>query len=178
MFNSLAASRVNTITRSATMQVTGEQDLFSLLIRLLNGPKQVSSIDLVRDETSWVASRFCGNERPSGMVSKRKDGRPQRASGPRDRRSRWWLNSVLTKVIMKPLEWRILASLSIGLIWPWAGAGKEENGYPCQQSHCNASGRKHRMVNQVVQGSSYVAVLNRIADGGINSPIVLDIDGG
>ncbi|MFS8006421.1 hypothetical protein Hanom_Chr14g01248991 [Helianthus anomalus] len=55
------------------------------------------------------------------MVSKRKEGRPHMTLEPSDLRRRWWLNSVLTKVIRKPLEWRILASFSIGLICPCAG---------------------------------------------------------
>ena len=64
--------------------------------------------------------------RPSGMVAKRNDDddavRPATAA-PRERTRRRWLYSVLTKVTRKPLAWRILASFSIGVMWPCVGNG-------------------------------------------------------
>ncbi|GER55531.1 RNA-binding (RRM/RBD/RNP motifs) family protein, partial [Striga asiatica] len=57
---------------------------------------------------------------PSGMARNWKPGRPNKDSGPRARRSLLWLNSVLTKVMKKPLEWRSLASFRTGAMWPCA----------------------------------------------------------
>jgi hypothetical protein len=36
---------------------------------------------------------------------------------------RLWLYSELTKVMWKPLWWSSFATLSIGVMWPWAGYG-------------------------------------------------------
>ena len=72
---------------------------------------------------SCVASALDAG-RPSGMVAKRKPGRPATAAAPRDRTRRQWLYSVLTKVTWKPLAWRIVASFSIGVMWPCAGNGR------------------------------------------------------
>jgi len=63
--------------------------------------------------------------RPSGMVAKRNPVRPATAAAPRERTRRRWLYSVLTKVTRKPLAWRILASFSIGVMWPCAGNGTQ-----------------------------------------------------
>nr|GEZ67259.1 hypothetical protein [Tanacetum cinerariifolium] len=66
------------------MQVTGVQVTFALARTDLNESKHSSSIVFARDGISCVASRFDGVERPSGMVSKRKEGKPRRESDPRD----------------------------------------------------------------------------------------------
>lgn len=87
------------------------------------GSRLVSEVDLHKEGMSWVASRFSGGGRPSGMVSNWKDGWRFSVSRPCDLRRRSWLNSELTKVIWKPLECRILARFSIGLMWPCAGKG-------------------------------------------------------
>nr|GEV73154.1 pentatricopeptide repeat-containing protein [Tanacetum cinerariifolium] len=93
---------------------------------------------------AWF-QRFSGVGRPSGMDSKRNEENPSRAFKPLDLRRRWWLNSVLTKVMRKPLEWRIFASFSIGLMCPCAGTDS------------NAYNRKKRSLKQgprVIQESS------------------------
>ena len=56
--------------------------------------------------------------RPSEMVLNWKEGRSSRELGPRDLTRRLWLNSVLTKVICKPLKQRSFANFSIGFMWP------------------------------------------------------------
>ena len=65
---------------------------------------------------SCVASALDAG-RPSGMVAKRKPGRPATAAAPRDRTRRRWLYSVLTKVMWKPLQWSALASFTIGVTY-------------------------------------------------------------
>lgn len=97
--------------------------LLSLKRSFLKGSRDVSEVDLHKEGMSWVASRFSGGGRPSGMVSNLKELWWLRVAEPCDLRKRWWLNSVLTKVIWKPLEWRILANFSMGLMWPCAGKG-------------------------------------------------------
>lgn len=92
--------------QSETMQVTGgtleEEVLLSLDRRSLKGDKQFFLVESQRDGTCWVESASEGGS-PSGIVSNRKVGRPLRESGPLDFMRRRWLNSVLTKVIWKPL---------------------------------------------------------------------------
>ncbi|KAM0018516.1 hypothetical protein Hdeb2414_s0026g00674911 [Helianthus debilis subsp. tardiflorus] len=115
---SLAASSVKPMSKSDTIQVTGEKVTLNLAIRLLKGCKQFSCVDLHISYTFWVTSVFSGGVRPSGMASNRNVGTLLRASKPCDLTRRRWVNSVLTKVMRKPLEWRILASFIIGLRCP------------------------------------------------------------
>ena len=126
--SSAAASRVKVMTPSETMQVTGgtldEAVSLSFKRRFLKGAKQFFLVERQRACMSWVASASESGS-PSGMVWNRKEGRPSRELGPWDFRSRLWLNSVFTKVIWKPLWWRILAIFSMGFTWPWAGKGMQ-----------------------------------------------------
>ncbi|XXG40420.1 hypothetical protein AAC387_Pa01g1141 [Persea americana] len=116
---SSAASKVKLMIPSERMQlILGTPTvLFIFTIRSRNGTEQFLLVESQRAGTSWVASRSEGG-RPSGMVSNRKSSRPFRESGPLDLNSRLWLNSVLTNVMKKPLLWRSLASLSMGVTWP------------------------------------------------------------
>jgi len=121
--NSSAASTVKLITPSETMQVTGgASELLTLARRFLKWGRQVLLVDSQREGISWVTSTSYSG-RPSGMVSKRNEGRPLREEAPLDLRRRLWLYSVLTKVMWKPLKWRSFASFSIGFMWPCAGYG-------------------------------------------------------
>lgn len=88
------------MTPSETIQETGgiSGDWLSLERRAVKGGKQVLRVDSHRVGMSCVASTS-DSGRPSGMVSKRKEGRPFRESGPRDFRRRLWLKSVFTKVM-------------------------------------------------------------------------------
>uniref|UniRef100_A0A7C9CQG2 Uncharacterized protein n=1 Tax=Opuntia streptacantha TaxID=393608 RepID=A0A7C9CQG2_OPUST len=116
--NSPAASTVKDMVVSDTMQLTGGTSPPALLRRQrssLKGCSEWRSVETQSSGMSCVASASTGG-RPSVMVSNRKEGRPSRAAGPRDRRRRLWLYSLLTKVMWKPLEWRILASLSMGFM--------------------------------------------------------------
>ncbi|KAK3014575.1 hypothetical protein RJ639_008907 [Escallonia herrerae] len=100
MRSSSAAVRVKLIAPSETTQVTGgtfdEAESLSLERRSLNGAKQFLIAESHREGTSWVASISDGGS-PSGIVSNRNEERPLSASGPRDFKRRWWLNSVLTR---------------------------------------------------------------------------------
>ena len=51
-----------------------------------------------REGMSWVALGSDGG-RPSGMVSNQKSIKPSKELWPLDFRKRWWLNSMLTKVM-------------------------------------------------------------------------------
>uniref|UniRef100_A0A7C9CQQ6 Uncharacterized protein n=1 Tax=Opuntia streptacantha TaxID=393608 RepID=A0A7C9CQQ6_OPUST len=114
--NSPAASTVKDMVVSDTMQLTGgPPERLRRRRRSRKGPRQLSSMERERDRMSWVASASVMG-RPSGMVSKRKEGRPSSAVGPWVRRRRLRLNSVWTKVMWKPRAWRILASFSVGFM--------------------------------------------------------------
>ena len=121
-----AALIAKLITPSDTMQVTvgtcGEE--FNLATRSKNGAKQFFRTESHRAGTSCVASRSEGGS-PSGMVLNRKSGRPLTESGPLDLIKRLWLNSVLTKVMWKPLECKSLANCIMGLTWPCDGYGTQ-----------------------------------------------------
>nr|GLL48094.1 hypothetical protein PanWU01x14_244710 [Ipomoea trifida] len=112
MPNSSAAERVKLMTPSETIHDTGgtldTAVLLSLVSRSLKGPRHVVVVDSHSAGTSWVASASEGG-RPSGMASKRKDGKPLRESWPLDLRRRLWLNSVLTKHEKKIMKKRIMA---------------------------------------------------------------------
>ncbi|KAJ0535791.1 hypothetical protein HanOQP8_Chr09g0335811 [Helianthus annuus] len=86
-------------------------------------PKKLVSRDSISRSlmVSPLASGLRGT--PSGMVSNRKPGEPSRLCGPPDSRRRSWTNSVLTKVIWRPLWWRSSASLSMAFMWLWSGNG-------------------------------------------------------
>ncbi|KAK0599842.1 hypothetical protein LWI29_009136 [Acer saccharum] len=83
--------RVKLIIQSDTMQVTGgtfdKHVLLSLERSSLKGAKQVFLVESKREGTSCVASASDGG-RPSGIVSKQKEGVPLRESGPWDLSSR------------------------------------------------------------------------------------------
>ncbi|KAI8025442.1 hypothetical protein LOK49_LG02G03043 [Camellia lanceoleosa] len=88
---------------SETIHVTGgasddDDAWLSLEIKLEKGTKQFLEVESQREGMSWVESASEGG-RPSGMVSKRKSGKPSRELGPLDLRRRLWLYSVLTKVM-------------------------------------------------------------------------------
>jgi hypothetical protein len=121
---SFAASRQKLMTSSPTMQVTGGDSVEALWSarRRLRWGRQVALVKRQRDGTSCVASASDGG-RPSGMVAKRNPSMPPSAAAPRERRRRRWLNSELTNVMWKPLQWRILASFSMGVTCPCAGSG-------------------------------------------------------
>jgi len=114
---------VKDMTPSEKMQVTGGAwEWLSFEIRLQNGIKQCFLVESQRAGMLWVESMLEGG-RPSGMVSNWKFGKPMRALGPLDLTRRWWLKSVLTKVMWKPLLWRSFASLRNGFMWPCDGNG-------------------------------------------------------
>ncbi|CAL5356873.1 unnamed protein product [Camellia sinensis] len=100
--NSSAASRVKLMLASETIHVTGgtsgdDDGWLSLEIKLEKGTKQFLEVESQREGMSWVESASQGG-RPSGMVLKRKSGKPSRELGPLDLRRRLWLYSVLTKI--------------------------------------------------------------------------------
>ncbi|PON43456.1 hypothetical protein PanWU01x14_273950 [Parasponia andersonii] len=105
MPSSSDTSRVNDMTTSETMQVTGgktasssEAAPLSFWTRWRKGTGQFLAVESQRERATWVASASEGG-RPSGIVSKRKEGRPCKELWLRDLRRRPWLNSVLTKVM-------------------------------------------------------------------------------
>ncbi|PON47387.1 hypothetical protein PanWU01x14_244710 [Parasponia andersonii] len=105
MPSSSDTSRVNDMRASENMQVTGgkttssyEAASLSFWTRWRKGARQFLAVESQREGTSWVASASEGG-RPSGIVSKRKEGKPCKELWPRDLRRRLWLNSVLTKVM-------------------------------------------------------------------------------
>jgi hypothetical protein len=51
------------------------------------------------------------------MVTNRKSGKLSKELGPLDFKKRRWLNSVLTKVMRKPLWCRSFENLSIAFMW-------------------------------------------------------------
>jgi hypothetical protein len=116
---SFAALRPKLIIPSETMQVTGGTSNveLSLSTSSLNGARQFFLTESHRAGTSWVASRSDGGN-PSGIVSNWKSGKPFMWSGPLDQTSRMWLNSVLTKVMRKPLECSSLANRIMGVTCP------------------------------------------------------------
>lgn len=118
--SSWAASRLKFMMPSETTQVTGGEfgEELSFERRPLKGCKQCFLMDWQRDGICWAATLASAGGRPSGIILKRKVGRPLRELGPWDLSRRLWINSVLTKVIWKPLKWRSLASFSIGFMWP------------------------------------------------------------
>ncbi len=63
------------------------------------------------------------HRRLSGMVSNRKSDKPSKELRPLVFRNRWWLNSVLTKVMWKPLWWWSFENFSIAFMWLWTGYG-------------------------------------------------------
>ena len=92
---------VNGMKPSEIIQVTGgffEVAPLSFTRRSENGAKKFFITESQRKWISWVALRFDG-ERPSGMVSNWKLDKPSKELGPLDYKKRWWLNSVLTKVM-------------------------------------------------------------------------------
>ncbi|PON90924.1 hypothetical protein TorRG33x02_133300 [Trema orientale] len=88
----------------------------------LNGARQFFLVTSHKAGTSWVASQSEGSK-PSVMVSNLKSFRPLTNSGPLDRINPLWLNSVLTKVIWKPLKCRSFGkfhhgvNVALGCIW-------------------------------------------------------------
>ncbi|OAY78284.1 hypothetical protein ACMD2_02673 [Ananas comosus] len=121
---SSAGYTANPIAPSATTHVTGSPAALCREMSSLSGGPHVRRVDAQSWGTSCVPSRSDWG-RASGMVSNRNPSTPRTAPGPRDRTSRAWLNSVLTKVMRKlPRAWRSFASLSIGVTWPCAGNGK------------------------------------------------------
>ncbi|KAK5843424.1 hypothetical protein PVK06_005881 [Gossypium arboreum] len=111
-----AALIAKLISPSEIMQVTvgtwGEE--FNLASSSTNGAKQCFRIESHRTRRSCVAFRSDDGS-PSGIVLNWKSGRPLTKSGPLDLIKRLWLNSVLTKVMKKPLECKSLASSIMGL---------------------------------------------------------------
>lgn len=121
------AARVKLVKESEITQLTrGAPELgsFRAVKSCLNGVGQCSLVETQREGMSWFMSVLEGG-RPSGMVAKRKSEVPSRAEGPPFLRMRWWLNSVLTKVMKKPLKWRTLARCNMAFMWPWAGNGTQ-----------------------------------------------------
>ena len=124
---SAASTAKQLVVASETTQVTGghpSRGALSLSKSSLNGAEQFCLTEAQSGGMSCVASWSDGG-RPSGMASKEKPGRPLANSAPPDRIKRRWLNSVLTKVMWKPLECRSLANCMVGLTWPCAGNGTQ-----------------------------------------------------
>lgn len=93
-------------------------------------------------------SSECGS--PSGIVSNRKSSTTSREDMVRPALiRRRWLYSVLMKVMKKPLWWRILASLSMGVIWPWAGKGTHTAWGLCLSSMELISSFAHCLIRDV-----------------------------
>ncbi|KAG5553731.1 hypothetical protein RHGRI_011572 [Rhododendron griersonianum] len=84
--------------------------------------KKFHRIDPHSRATSWVTSGSEGGS-PSGIVLNWKSGNAERESGPVVLMNRFWLNSVLTKVMKKPLWWRSFASFISPFMWLCAGNG-------------------------------------------------------
>lgn len=122
MPNSSATFLPKPIIPSNTMQLTGGRAELSLITSSLKGTGQCFLVDSHSARASWVASRSDGGI-PSGIVSNWKSGRPFTWSGPLDRIKRLWLNSVLTKVMWKPLECRSLDKFIMGITCPCVGYG-------------------------------------------------------
>ncbi|PON94066.1 hypothetical protein TorRG33x02_101050 [Trema orientale] len=101
MPSSSDTSRVNDMMTSETMQVTGGKTApLSFCTRWRKGTRQFLAVESQRERATWVASAPASEGgRPSGIVSKRKEGRPCKELWLRDLRRRPWLNSVLTKVM-------------------------------------------------------------------------------
>ena len=92
---------VNYMKPSKIMQVNGgtiEVALLSFTRRLENETKKFFVMETQREGMSWVALGSDGG-RPSGMVSNQKSVKPSKELGPLDFKKRWWLNSMLTKVM-------------------------------------------------------------------------------
>ena len=92
---------VNCMKPSEIIQVTGgtfEVALLSFTRRLENEAKRFFVMELQREDKSWLAFGSDGG-RLSGMVSNQKSDKPSKELGPLIFRKRWWLNSVLTKVM-------------------------------------------------------------------------------
>lgn len=81
----------------------------------------------------WEKARGWGSGRPSVMVQNWKAGKREK----RRRTSEWWVSwrwecSVVRKVTRMAARERSSASLSMALMWPWAGAGKRRTwGFFC-----------------------------------------------
>ena len=100
-----AAVIVNGMKASETMQVTGGLTSGVAVLRLLrrseNGGNMFFEMESKREVTSWLALES-ERGRPSGMVRKRKSGKPSKLKEPpaaMDLMRRRWLKSVLTKVM-------------------------------------------------------------------------------
>ena len=92
---------VNCMKPYEIMQVNGgtlEVALLSFTRRLENETKRFFVMETQREGMSWVALGSDGG-RPSGMVSNQKSIKPSKELWPLDFRKRWWLNSMLTKVM-------------------------------------------------------------------------------
>ena len=116
---------VNGMKLSEIMQVTGgmfEVALLSFERRSENGAKKFCKMETQREVMSWVTLRLDGG-RLSRMVSNRKSDKPSKKMGPLDFRKCWWLNSVLTKIMWKPLWWRSFENFSIAFMWLWIRYG-------------------------------------------------------
>ena len=123
--SSWAVVMVNGMKPSEIMQVTGgmfEVALLSFEMRSEKGAKKFCKRETQREVMSWVMLRSNGG-RLSGMVLNQKLDKPSKELGPLDFRKCWWLNSVLTKVMWKPLCWRSFANFSIAFLWLWIGYG-------------------------------------------------------
>ncbi|PKI47417.1 hypothetical protein CRG98_032252 [Punica granatum] len=93
-----------------------------------NGAPMKDLADSHRETTSCVALA-CDGRSPAGIATNwNPAGRSPRNLGPSALSMRLWLNSVLTKVMQRPLWWRSVTSLSIAPMWLWAGTAKQTAG--------------------------------------------------